>query len=328
MTPRFNSELEGFLQFMAQVDSEYLNGSSIERIRQKYDLSPEQFTTLMNRFATHPRYTEALSESKLVAGVIPIFWSSSASERVRQRGSGVLLRLPYSVFLLTAAHVTDAWGTGHLFVPGEKQIVPLSGGFSYWKPSAGQLREADNIDIACIRLSKHTRSRLHPSFRDVTLDEISYRRSTASVPFATFAGYPVTKGRRQDGVLSSERVTYTGHVWTKDVYDRLGHSQERHVCIRMRTKQTYSSLHGRKLIAPNPRGVSGGAILAWPKHFEDRGTADGLRLIGIAHSFDEATHCLAGTHIQMYINAIVHNNPKLRKSIERAIDRASRAPLV
>jgi hypothetical protein len=328
MIPRFNSELEGFVQFLAQVETEYLDGATLEQIRDKYELSPAQFSSLMDRFATHPRCTEALAETQLVAGVIPIFWSSGTSERVKQLGSGVLLRLPYSVFLLTAAHVTDSWSTGHLFVPGERHIVPLSGGFSYWKPSAGQPREADNIDIAYIRLSKSTRSRLHSSFRDITLDEISYKGSVESVPFATFVGYPVTKGRRQHGVLSSERLTYTGHVWSKDVYDRLGYSRERHVCVRMRTKHTFSSLHGRKLIAPSPRGVSGGAILSWPTHFEDRGTGGGLRLIGIAHSFDAASHCLSGTHIEMYVNAIAHNDPKLRRSIQRAIQKASRTPLV
>src|SRR5437773_517790 len=105
MIPPFRSELDGFLKFMAQVDRQYIAGSSIAEICRKYELSPEQFSLLMNRFAIHPRGTEALSECELFAAVIPIFWAGNATEQAQQIGSGVLLRLPYFTFLLTAAHV-------------------------------------------------------------------------------------------------------------------------------------------------------------------------------------------------------------------------------
>lgn len=282
---------------------------------------------LLNRYAVGRFHGKCLPTTTLTAAVVPIFRSPRGSDSVEQAASGVLLKISSTTFLLTAAHVTDELERGQLHVPGKESMIPANGSVAYRKPQLGASRETDKIDLAYMRLSRRTRSQLHDSFRDLTLRDISYKNDVQSVPFATFAGYPVAKARKWAGVCSGELVTYTGHVYSRDLYERLGYTENSHICIRMRLRKTFSSLHERRTISPRPIGVSGGAVLSWPQTLRARCDNPTLRLIGIAHTFHESEHCLAGTHIKMFIKAIVHNNPELRPVIERALERASRSPL-
>lgn len=320
----FKTELDAYLAFLKQIDLDFVAGATIKGICEKYDISSEQFDSLIDRVALAENSPESLTQSAMIGVVVPLFRSKKDTSEVDQIASGVLLRISSQSFLLTAAHVTDELDTGYLLVPGENGLIGVGGYVSYWKPSEGESRKSDKIDIAYLRLGRNVRARIHSSFRDVTLNEISYQDTVAPIPFATFVGYPVTKAKRRSGARMSEIVTYTGHLWSKDVYDKLGFSQERHICVRMRLKEVYSSRHRRKLMAPFPAGISGGAIIAWPMKFSDRRNNPSLRLVGIAHSFNRTASCLTGTHIKMFIRAILHNHPKLRPAVQRALDRAAR----
>jgi hypothetical protein len=321
MKTPIRNDLEGFLLFLQQIEYELQSGASVDEVRSKYELSMEQYDQLVDRFCVPPNACETLSACALKDAVVPIFYAKAEKENVKQCACGVLLKIARSTFLLTAAHVTDHLTSGYLLVPGVRGMTGIGGDVSHWKPSDGETRESDKIDIAYVRLSKTCRNSLDRSFQPMTLDDICFSRTVASIPFATFVGYPGTKGKRQGNLLQSERITYTGHMWTQDLYDLHGYSQEQHICVRMRRKKTFSSLYGRKLVAPFPTGISGGAILSWPSKYQARLNGPRLKLVGIPHLYSESAHCLVGTHIQIFLNAIVFNMPHLRTIIQRAIDR-------
>jgi hypothetical protein len=322
MKAPIRSDLEGFLLFVRQMEYELQSGATSDDVRSRYELSTEQYEQIVDRFCGPPNGPETLSTCAAKAAVVPIFYAKAGEEKVQQCASGVLLNITRSTFLLTAAHVVDHLASGHLFVPGVRGMTGIGGDVSHWKPSEGETRQSDKIDIAYVRLSKKCRDSLHYSFQPLTLGDICYKNSAATIPFATFIGYPGTKGKRRGNSLESERLTYTGHMWTQDLYALHEYSQERHICIQMRIKKTFSSLHGRRLVAPLPNGISGGAIVAWPSKYEDRLNGPRLKLVGISHTYSESAHCLVGTHIRMFLEAIVYNRPKLRATIERAIERA------
>jgi hypothetical protein len=318
----FRSELDAFVAFLQEIDAECLAGSSLPQIREKYGLTEQQFATLLDRFAIVPTKVPSLADLPVARAVVPVFLTRRGHWDTKQIASGVLLRISTQSFLLTAAHVTDEMQQGHLLVPGEGDLIPTAGLTACWKPDLGEMRTTDKMDLAYIKLRESTRSRIHPSFSELTLGDISCLENARSVPFATFVGYPVTKAAQRGAICTSEMAKYTGHLWTPDVYERLGYSELSHICIRMRLKKTFNNHYKRRLVAPYPAGISGGAIFAWPIKLAARTHNPQLKLLGIAHSFIRSENCLVGTHIKYFVNAILHNRPRLRPFVERAMDRA------
>lgn len=322
----FGSELEAFLGFLRQVDREFNSGSTVEEIRERYELSEEQFAALCDRYATPLDSGKAINRSPTTSAVIPIFHRLMDSDETAHQGSGVLMKISGTTFVLTAGHVAAGVQSGSLYIPGRRGLIPLVGGVSYTRRAIEADRDSDKVDVGYVRMNSATARKIHPSFTAVGLEDIDAADDVERVPLATFVGYPCSKSRKHCSVHSTETVTYTGHVWSRDVYEKLGYSRSGHICIKMRLKRASSSLFGSNSIAPHPRGVSGGAILAWPETYVDRVSDPKLKLIGIAHTYDKRANCLAGTHVMVLIRTIARNNQRLRGVIDRYFtQRAARA---
>src|SRR3989338_3306676 len=97
--------------------------------------------------------------------VCPIFLETEGTGEVELIGSGVLLKIYDELYLLTAAHVTDAQQYGHLLVPGRDGLTGVGGHFAHLAVSPGATRSDDCVDIAYFRLDKESRESLHSGLK-------------------------------------------------------------------------------------------------------------------------------------------------------------------
>jgi hypothetical protein len=241
----------------------------------------------------------------------PIFWEPHESGRKEQIGSGVLLQIKDEVFLLTAAHVTDASETGTLLLPGRDGITLICGHFAHIPVPRGGKRSDDKADIAYFRLSEDLRTNLDPSLLILTRDDILLCDQLLDGDLYTFAGYPWRKSQSQQGKIVAEPFTFTGGAASGKDYEKLGYSRTVHIVVKFRRRKSFSVLHQAVKTAPRPGGISGGGVFAWPKDLQERTHISNLKLVGIAHTYHEDRHCMAGTRINTYLACILQNNPGL-----------------
>jgi len=249
----------------------------------------------------------------------PIFWEPHEPGRKEQIGSGVLLQIKDEVFLLTAAHVTDALETGTLFLPGRGGIItPICGHFAHIPVPKGGKRSDDKADIAYFRLSEDLRTNLDPSLLILTRDDILLCDHLLEGDLYTFAGYPWRKSQSQQGKIVAEPFTFTGGAVSEKDYEKLGYSRNVHIVTRFRRRRSFSVLHQAVKTAPCPEGISGGGVFGWPKDSQERTQIPNLKLAGIAHTYHQERHCMVATRIDVYLACISQNNPALRSVLDPA----------
>lgn len=86
--------------------------------------------------------------SQLEQAICPIFIEKTDSEAVEQIGSAVLVEIEGTLFLLTAAHVSDRQEIGTLLIPGSSGLISPHGHFAHISVAAGKTR---NNDLELIR---------------------------------------------------------------------------------------------------------------------------------------------------------------------------------
>ena len=303
--------MEQLEKLLREVDREFVKGYSIADICSQFGISESTLQTLVDRYSAPSNIGESLTNCSLLDAVFPVFYAANDESPLEQTGSGVLLQIGNEIFALTAAHLTDQGAFGTLFMPAVDGIKPIAGYHSYNPPPPGQSRDADKADMAYYRLAPELRKELHPSFKPASIADLALSDDLDDGDLFTYAGYPWRKSRHRDGKQESERVTFTGHVVFPDVYQRLQYNHRVHIVARVRLKKTYSHLHRSRKHGPHPHGISGGAVLSWPRTFRARSENPALKIAGIAHTFHPKEDCMVATRIIPYLMAILRNNPSL-----------------
>lgn len=122
--------------------------------------------------------------------VCPIY-EEDDRERPALFGSGVILRVPPRLFLLTAAHVLDRNRQSTLYVPGRDELVPLKGSSGRTlEPASGRID--DKIDIGFVCLEAAMQEEL-TRFRILRPEDIDANDAPAPKTLYAFAGYPATQ---------------------------------------------------------------------------------------------------------------------------------------
>ncbi len=81
----------------------------------------------------------------------PLFRKESARPP-RQVGCGILVSIAGVRFLLTAAHVLDAFVDTPILVGGDDSLVEVPGHAERTEPPSGRQRKADRIDAGVLRV--------------------------------------------------------------------------------------------------------------------------------------------------------------------------------
>jgi len=305
-------DFENVLKTFRHVESLLADGHHLDAACKALGVPVETIHAWADRFALPENSAEVLSSCRVIDAVFPIFSASTHRAPLDHIGSGVAISIGGHLFVLTAAHVTDAAADGGLlFMPAKEGLQQMAGGLAFTAVPSHISREADIYDMGYFRLSEEWYTKVHPNIKPLSLDDVLLTNEAETGDIFTFAGYPWRKSKTHRGVRATERTTYTGYASAPDTYERLGYDLAANVLVGIRLKRTYSTRHKGYNTAPHPHGISGGAVIAWPQSLADRHVATKLRLAAIGHTYHNRENVMAATRIAPYMKAIVRNCPEL-----------------
>lgn len=191
----------------------------------------------------------------------PIYKADSAGEP-ELIGSGVLIAAGEHHFFVTAAHVLDQEARPTFYIPTEStgELAVLEGD-SVHSTSSRPDRADDLIDIAVVHLRLNLvealGSEIFLSPADIDLDDVG---DPTRVYIAM--GYPwrknLTKNRDTKRMRSSVS-SYAANVLPPETLEAAGLTRKSHLLLKYRKRHS-RNLAGRDVTAPDPHGMSGGAL--------------------------------------------------------------------
>ena len=124
-------------------------------------------------------------------------------------------------------------------------------------------------------------------------DEVKKYNDVAIKTIITFAGYPLNKSTRQNGIVRGEIVYYHGGAVNQKVYRDEALDENTHLISEFGRAGSYKEDICFSNF-PKPQGISGGGVYRIIR------TADGFdrELIGIGHTYIAKKHLFIGTNIK------------------------------
>ncbi len=240
--------------------------------------------------------------------VCPIFCQKEG-ERIYQLGSGVLIEFRGYVFLLTAAHVIDELKRAYLLVPhAECEIKSIEGAYAYINPSGG--RSKDFLDYGYFKLNENFLEGLREHFYFVKEHELGIEKYYADKEQFSFVGYPYRKSNVSGGSVSTEHYAYGTYHAELSEYECLGFPVEACILTKFNRKNSFNPNSRRIELPVLPHGVSGGGVFIWPREITCI-PPNNRKLVGVGNTWKKEGY-FAGTRIEIYLEAILRNNPSLR----------------
>ncbi|WP_415887609.1 hypothetical protein ACMXYO_05850 [Neptuniibacter sp. QD37_6] len=241
--------------------------------------------------------------------VCPIF-RDKTDERFCQEGSGVLIEFRGHTFLLTAAHVMDQLESADLLIPCKNdEIRSIEGSYAYIKSSGD--RENDKYDFGYFKLDKEFASNINKQFYVVKEHEFGIELVYAEKELFSFVGYPHRKSNVSGELATTESYAYGTYHADLSEYAQLGYKLEDHIVTKYNRKNSFNPKAGRVELSVLPHGISGGGVFIWPvdTHIPPRNR----KLVAIGHSWKTDGYFVA-TRLEVFLEAILRNNPTLRKT--------------
>ncbi|MGZ0707302.1 hypothetical protein ACWPKO_03070 [Coraliomargarita sp. W4R53] len=263
---------------------------------------------------------EALLERPKSA-VCPIFRKHDGN--MQSFGSGVFIKIEESVFLLSAAHVLDAFTDAALYIPCRESLKEITGAISgISMPESGN-RDDDRYDFAYCRLDSELANDLHINFMPLDADDCDTMDTTEDDDMYTIVGFPFSRSKTRLGAAESEILIVTGNGKLTSHYPKLKLSPNDNIAVSFRPKKSKSFKTGLTGSTPKLQGISGGAILAWDKRLPDPKAIRTPKLCAIIHEFHRSMNCFVGTRLHCFLIAIKKNekNLAIRSTLRKLPDR-------
>lgn len=258
---------------------------------------------------------KAVVEDRAARYVVPLYGTAERSRRYVV-GSGVLVQIDESGFLITAAHVLDEQQRVHtnIEVPGRNALLPVGGqALKTPLPSSGR-REDDLIDIGILPLQQNLVDELLAHFDFLTVQQLDPSDAPGTQTLYTFVGYPGSQHEGpRGGVLTIEPVRYTSGPLHPDKYPK-GFQLETHASIDFDAKRMVARTE-RVQTPPDPHGISGGGVFrvgTWEEIIAGTNTE---HLVAVAIEMRKQKGCLLGTRIAIPLEMIRAQFPQLSASI-------------
>ena len=230
-------------------------------------------------------------------------------------GTGTLLIVEQTRFLITAAHVTDIAVNGTLLVGNQKGFQKIRGYGKATQHVSGS-RQDDRNDTAVIKLTEDTVAFIEELFVPLPVNYTDVNGSFHSgVPYE-FSGYPWRKVQleKTEAILEPRLYTFRVESIPETNYGVLGIAPHTHIAVKFDPKQV-TDANGRTVAAPNPEGMSGGPVWRFTP------TDLGGRLIwtpslaGIVIEYISSKQTLIGVRINAALEGIRRLSPNLSASI-------------
>jgi hypothetical protein len=237
--------------------------------------------------------------------LVPVFLGTDLPKRFGQIGSAIFLKFQGEPLLLTAAHVTDELKNGTLFVPTDDGLLPIEGYIASIDLPPEIPRTNDDTDFAYYRLSSRFAAKLAHHFTPFPASRTRLIQSAHELTVCTASGYPASKGKKNnDGNFSSEIFSFRGVIADDEIYSALNLSPESSIVFHFHKKRAIHSETFESFSTPGLKGISGGAIFAWPAGSETSNDWTLPSLVGIVHTFKERDGLIIGTALVPVVAAI------------------------
>ena len=217
--------------------------------------------------------------------ITPIFDVNERNE-AELLGSAVLIELAGSIFLCTAKHVIDGNAKSTLYIDGLSKLETLTGDFY----------SSAEHDMAVLKL---TTAQIKALQKYVALpsDKIANQIQAPACKYAEFVGFPETKNRKM-----YRRNEIKRHI--QSIGGIVIEITSAKVRVSFKKKQNIDAKSRKRVTAPDPHGMSGGAMFGASVNVATlRGNPD-PQLIGIATDWQYSTKQVFGSNIAIAIAII------------------------
>lgn len=248
-------------------------------------------------------------------------------------GSGVLLQVEGTRFLVTAAHVTDEFFCEHwkqIFfgTPNEDDLLPVTTvRYCRSQKKIDPNREDDLLDLAVLELTADVADKLSEFMRFATLEDLELDPNKLNDGKYLVIGYPDFRAKKDemDQTIVAQNLPYftglcdVGHVPVSNI------SPTDHIFLEV-NRLDQATGFGDRLNLDESQGISGGGM--WRVLDEDQ-PIESLdwhhsKLVAIITDRSDPevmgqVQYLRGTKIKHVVGFIHHGWPELRAAIESAI---------
>jgi hypothetical protein len=257
---------------------------------------------------------ETMCNNSTFSATVPVVLKRFDMQKPEVIGSGVLVRIVDRTFVLTAAHVIDRQEHGTLLIPGEHGFMPMTGRFASTPLPASGVRSDDNLDMAYCCLDNECASTVDSRCVILGRQDLSLEPKLASRTNFTFAGFPWRRSNVTGGRIGTESQTFTGIEAKPSEYKAMGLSRDLHIAIRFHCRRTFLQRTRKRVMAPQPDGMSGGGVYVWTENAL-KASPVRLPLAGIAHTYEAKRSLLIATRLHVYFACIFYNQPGLVKPL-------------
>jgi hypothetical protein len=236
-----------------------------------------------------------------------------------ENGTGVLLQIADTAFLVSAAHVMD-YATKHDLphlisngLPGS-ELIPLHN-----VTVTSTSLEGDLFDLAVVRLPEELAVRLRVTKRFVRLSEIDPDDAVAEGSFYFVYGYPYewTKTDTTQSTVRLSSFRFGGTAFREKI-ELKEFRPELHLLISS-PPDRIADADGNLMELPKLGGISGCGMwrLSSLSQTNDRWSTDNVRLVAIEHAVAKVGSPVAikGTRFKAVLQMIKEAHPELRQPI-------------
>lgn len=248
-------------------------------------------------------------------------WEATDRDRPKLAGTATLLDFGKARFLVTAAHVIDHDKRSVIqpyFFDGSK-LAELPPGFVHTPMPASGTREDDRIDIAFLRLDNATADLLALTFYFLPFGCIDAGDKISPSRHYMFTGYPKSRSHLfspRDHKMRAKAHSFTGHTLAPKAIRGMGFDPDMHVVVNFKRNEMTDET-GKVVTAPDPDGISGGAVWYGDGDRSNWPTGEGLHLVGIGIANPSEHSALIGTRIHFLLESIRARHPELSEFLPR-----------
>lgn len=250
---------------------------------------------------------------RIVRATVPFY--AVQDDKIKRDRSGVLVRVGDEYFILTASHELKAIVEANicLYVGQDTtECIPVP-----IPDSRFHTTEENSRDIAVIKLSSSTASKLLTSSEPIALREIAFAENRRP-GFFVVCGYPMAWMTILPDRVDSLPLAFLGRFFQRDPppTDTFEYDDKLHILIEF-TRNAIRSGDFQKCLLPSTDGIKGiSGCGVWrvadysPESLKSWNPKS-LQLIGIQHRYWQQQGCIAATWMKFVMERMVAEYPEL-----------------
>lgn len=233
-------------------------------------------------------------------------------------GSCTLLKVSDRYFIVTAAHVLDAWINTSCYIPNDNGFYELKPLLLFATPLPyTRNRDDDKIDIGFVEIGvSDLPSGIKSQFIDI--NDVAVVDHREEKRWFAVIGHPLTKthtDHSKQHVKVKKPFTFNSIQASKDVQTRLGFPSDSLVLHFQQSKVFSDDL--LRMQAPKPKGISGGAIWELPVVGNRHLTETKEKLVGIVIEHRGSENALIGTSMKRVLFSLAYHYPDLLQTLAK-----------